>query len=265
MPSIERPHVRLYYELSGDERGAILVLSNSLGSNLHMWDKVLPWLESKYQVLRYDMRGHGMSSVPPGPYSLGQFGRDVVLLMDSLQIERVAFCGLSLGGMVALWLGIHAPQRVSRLVLANTSARIGSRKMWQDRIAAVQDAGMESLAEASVTRWFTASYRERHPHEMNKAREMIAANDAEGYTASCAALRDADLRGEINAILAPCLVITGKDDVVTPPSDGLALHASVRHSKYVELAASHLSSWERSDEFGAAVCGFMETGERSDG
>ena len=265
MPEVENLSVRLYYELSGREQGEVLVLGNSLGSNLHMWDKVASCFESRYRVIRFDTRGHGKSSVPPGPYSIEELGRDVLFLLDSLGVECVDFCGLSLGGMVAMWLGIYAPERVRRLVLANTSARIGTREMWDERIAMVKRSGMAPLTDITPTRWFTSRYREEHADEMGTIRKMIATTDPEGYASCCAVLRDTDLTEEIGGIRSSCLVIAGKDDPATPPSDGLAIHSVLRNSRYVELEASHLSAWERAKEFGSEVVAFLESGEVRNG
>ncbi len=265
MPEVEDRDVQLYYELSGTRGGRVLMFSNSLGSNLHMWDKVVPRFEANCHVLRYDMRGHGKTSVPAGPYTIDQLGGDVLFLLDRLGIERVDLCGLSVGGMIAMWIAIHAPERLGRLILANTAARIGTREGWEQRIATVETAGMASLAAASLERWFTRGYREEHPDEMGAMRDMIAAVDANGYKAGCAVLRDTDLRTEIPDISVSTLVITGKHDPATPPSDGLALHAALRDSKYVELDASHISAWERADEFAEAVHSFLINGERTDG
>ena len=265
MPEAENAGVRLHYELSGQEHGEVLVLGNSLGSNMHMWDKVLPWFEARYRVIRFDTRGHGRSSVPQRPYSLEELGHDVLLLLDSLGVERANFCGLSLGGMVAMWLGIHAPLRMRRLVLANTGARIGTPELWDERIAAVKRLGMAQLAEITLTRWFTEGYRETHAGEMEMIREMILATDPAGYSACSGVLRDTDLRCEITGIPVPCLVIAGKHDPATPPSNGEAIHCVLRNSKYVELDASHLSAWERAAEFGAEVVAFLENGEVRNG
>jgi len=265
MATSESGGVRLHYELSGNPRGAVLVLANSLGSNLHMWDKVLPAFESRYRVLRFDMRGHGESGLSPQPFTIEQLGRDVLQLLDEVKVDRASVCGLSLGGVVALWLGIHAPARVERLVLANTAARIGNQEMWEQRIATVANTGMSPLAVATLERWFTPTYRERHPEEMEQIRAMIAATDPGGYLACCAVLRDADLRAEIGSIEAPSLVITGTHDPATPPSDGRAIDAALRNSRYLELNSSHLSAWECADEFAAAVVQHLAAGEGTDG
>jgi len=265
MPIADNGQIRLHYETSGIASGEVLVLSNSLGSSLHMWDKVVPRLESTYQIVRYDTRGHGVSSIPPAPYTIEQLGRDVLFLLDHLGIERVNVCGLSLGGMVAMWMGIHAPQRVRRMVLANTGARIGTVEMWNQRIAAAQNSGMAFLAAAILERWFTSSFRNQQPAEMEAIRSMIAATDPNGYIACCGVLRDTDLRADISAISAPALVITGTHDPATPPSNGRAIYAAVRNSKYVELDSSHLSAWERADQFADAVIAFLGGEEPGNG
>ena len=265
MATTESGGVRLHYEVSGNPRGAVLVLVNSLGSNLHMWDKVLPAFESGFRVLRFDMRGHGESGLSPQPFTIEQLGRDVLQLLDEVKVDRASVCGLSLGGVVALWLGIHAPARVERLVFANTAARIGNQEMWEQRIATVANTGMSPLAVATLERWFTPTYRARHPEEMEQIRAMIAATDPGGYLACCAVLRDADLRAEIGAIEAASLVITGTHDPATPPSDGRAIDAALRNSRYLELDASHLSAWECADEFAAAVVQHLAAGEGTDG
>ena len=265
MPAINTASVPVHYELSGAVDGEPLVLTNSLGSRMRMWDQVLPAFEKKFRVLRNDMRGHGQSSAPPGPYSIDLLAGDLLALLDKLGLDRVHLCGLSLGGLVAMWLGIHAPHRMRRIVLANTAARIGTWEGWEQRIAAVRASGMAPLALASLDRWFTPGYREQHPAEMESIQAMIASTNAESYAACCGVLRDVDLSAELRAIAAPCLVITGTHDSATPPADGKALHAALSRSTYVELDASHLSAWERHDEFARAVLSFLERDEVSHG
>jgi 3-oxoadipate enol-lactonase len=259
MPMVEIGDVRLHYEQSGATNGPVLVLANSLGSNLHMWDKVLPSLEKNFEILRYDTRGHGKSSVPAPPYSIEQLGGDLLLLMDHLTIDRAHLCGISLGGLVSIWLGIYVPERFERLIFANTAARIGTRDGWEQRIAMVQSSGMDELAVQTVQRWITPAYREQHPAEVETIRQMLSATNPAGYCGCCAALRDTDLRGELAAIEAPCLVITGTHDPATPPSDGRALHSSLRDSSSVEFDSAHLSAWEKAEEFARAVLAFLRT------
>ncbi|UWZ85574.1 3-oxoadipate enol-lactonase [Occallatibacter riparius] len=260
MPAAKRDQVQLHYKLSGRASGDLLVLSNSIGSSTRMWDKVLPAFEEQYRVLRYDTRGHGASSVPVPPYTLDQLGHDILFLLDQVGAARAHFCGLSLGGMVGQWLAINAPERLGRMILANTAARIGTQQLWEQRIATVRESGMGPLAEATLTRWFTAEYRAHHPDEMAIMRQMIASTDPTGYAACCGVLRDTDLGDAIAAFNEPCLVIAGKHDPATPPCDGQALAAALTRAEYLELDASHMSAWEQADAFAQATLSFLSGG-----
>jgi 3-oxoadipate enol-lactonase len=262
MSFAELEGVRLHYELSGHASQPVIVLVNSLGSSMKMWDKILPALENSYWVLRYDARGHGLSSVPVAPYALSVLAGDLLELLDHLRIDRAHLCGLSLGGLVGMWFGIHQPQRIDTLVLANTAARVGTREGWDERIAAVRQHGMGPIAQASLDRWLTACYQQEHPPESEAIRTMIQNTPTEGYIGCCYALRDADLRNRVSEISAPCLVITGVHDPATPPADGRFLHDALNQSKYVEFDAAHLSAWERSNEFQQAVLCFLKEPEK---
>ncbi len=170
--------------------------------------------------VRYDTRGHGASDVPAGSYAIDALGLDAIAILDAAGVERAHVCGLSLGGLTAMWLGVHAPHRIRSLVLSSTAARIGSASMWDERIAQVRTAGVESLADAAMGRWFTAGYRAGHPEVVSVYHRMLGATPADGYAGCCAAIRDADLREAIKSIAAPTLVIAGREDPVTPPADG---------------------------------------------
>jgi len=265
MPTIELEDVSLYYEIGGHPTAPVIVLVNSLGANLDMWDKVLPHLERDFRVLRYDTRGHGVSSVPVPPYSIEQLGEDLLKLFEKLSIENCYLCGLSLGGLVGLWLGIHAPQKIKALILANTAARIGTSEGWNARIAAVQSLGMTAIAQATPGRWFTHTYIQQHPEEMSQIANMIASTSPDGYIGCCGVLRDTDLLSELAAIEIPCLVITGNEDQATPPADGRTLHSRLRNSTYLELNASHLSAWEQSADFAGAILDFVHGKDASNG
>jgi 3-oxoadipate enol-lactonase len=265
MPTADVQASRLHYEISGPATGPVVVLVNSLGSDLHMWDKVLPYLDQDFRILRYDARGHGLSSAPAVPYSIEQLGSDLLALLKIISADSVHLCGLSLGGLVGLWLSINAPDKISSLVLANTGVRIGTREGWDARIAAVQSHGMAPIAELTLGRWFTPSYIQSHPKEMSQIREMILRTSPEGYIGCCGVLGDTDLRNELAVIDSPCLVITGSEDPATPPQDGRELHAALRNSAYLELHASHLSAWERSCEFADAILQFFTGKERCNG
>ena len=265
MPATSNGNPHLHYALSGRAGADLLVLSNSLGSSLAMWNKVLAPFEAEFRVLRYDMRGHGASSVPPGPYTLDELGQDVLRLLDEIGAQRVSFCGLSLGGLVGMWLGVHQPNRLKCLILANTGARIGSVEMWNDRIAFVRESGMDALAAATLARWFTPHFREAHPSEMQEVERMIASTSLDGYCACCAVLREADLRPSLRSIKVPALVIAGGHDPATPPSDGRAIVAALPDAQYIEFDSSHLSAWERPDQFAGAVLAFLAKGGRRNG
>lgn len=265
MPANEGEHDGIHYVLSGVAQGPALVLINSLGASLRMWDLAVPAFESRYRVLRFDAPGHGQSAALPGPYSIEQLGTIPLALLDHLRLGRAAICGISLGGLIAQWVGIHAPERVRGMVLANTAAHIGTHAAWEQRIAEIRDSGMHALAHATIGRWFTPGYAGQHADEMEFIRAMIGATDLESYAGCCTALRDTDLRDAIAAITAPCLVVTGTHDRATPPADGCALAAALRGSGYVELDAAHLTPWERHEEFAAAALALLTEEESHHG
>jgi 3-oxoadipate enol-lactonase len=257
MPFVEIGDFRAHYALSGPAGAPVLVLSNSLGTNFSLWDPQLPEFEKHLQVLRYDTRGHGQSSVTAGPYRIEQLGRDVLHVLDRLSLERVHFCGLSLGGMIGMWVGINAPERLSKMVLCNTAARIGTPELWNARIDAVRKGGMKSIAPAVIERWFTPSFRAAAPETIAHTQRMIEASPPEGYAACCAAIRDMDQRETISAITLPTLVISGAMDPATPPADCQFLASKIRGARYVELAAAHLSNVEAAAQFSAEVLRFL--------
>jgi 3-oxoadipate enol-lactonase len=265
MRSAERGPVRIHWEQTGSGSGPCILFLNSIGSSLRMWDKVVPHFEGHYRVLRMDTRGHGASDVPACPYTLEQLGRDALSVLDRAGVVRAHVCGLSLGGQVAMWMALHAPERVSRIILANTAARIGTTALWDERIATVRNLGMNGLAEAALDRWFTPAYRDGHAEEMETVRQMISSTSPDGYIACCRVLRESDLSSAIPAIEAPALVIAGTHDPATPPEAGKSIHAALRNSGYVELGASHLSAWERPEEFAAATLEFLAQEESANG
>lgn len=257
MPYADLNDVRLHYALDGDPQQPVLILSNSLGTTLDMWAPQLARLSARYRVLRYDTRGHGQSSVTPGPYSAAQLAGDVVALMDHLGIARAHFCGLSMGGQTGMWLGLHHADRLHRLVLSNTSAYIGPASNWDARIAAVEKDGIAPVAEAVVSRWLTPDYAQQHPEVRDGLLAMLRESPAAGYTAACAAVRDADLRSRIQHIAVPTLIIAATGDLPTPPSDSHFLRQQIHGAQYVELAAAHLSNQEQPDRFSDAVLRFL--------
>lgn len=257
MPTIDCNGTRLHYQVDGVEGAPWLVLSNSLGTTLEMWQPQMEELAKRFRVLRYDTRGHGASGVPAGPYTVAQLGSDVIALLDALKIERAHFCGLSMGGMTGMWLGVHAPRRIERLVLCNTSALIGPADVWNARIAKVDAEGMASIVPAVIDRWFTPAYQQRAPQEVAVVRDMLSHTPASGYTANCAAVRDMDQRADVAKIQAPTLVIAGMHDLATPAKDGKAVADSIPGARYEELDAAHLSNWEQSGNFTRTLVDFL--------
>jgi len=258
MPMIESEGARIHYRFDGNEDGPVVIFSNSLGTNLSMWDAQLPALAARFRVLRYDTRGHGESSVTPGPYSIMQLGRDVVRLLDELEIERAHFCGLSMGGMTGMWLGVYAATRIERLVLCNTAAKIGTPEIWNARIEAVRQGGMAAIADAVIQRWFTPAFIARAPDAIERTRQVILSTPPEGYIANCAAIRDMDQRETISRISTSTLVITGARDPVATPSDARYIIERVAGAHYAELDAAHLSNIEAADRFTQVLLQFLE-------
>ncbi|HWZ82290.1 MAG TPA: 3-oxoadipate enol-lactonase [Terriglobales bacterium] len=258
MPFADFGDHRTHYQIEASDR-PVLVLSNSLGTNLSMWEPQRPHLAQHFRVLRYDTRGHGQSSVTLGDYTIEQLGRDVLQLLDSLKIKRVHFCGLSMGGAIGIWLGIHAPDRLKRLVLCNTAARIGTPDMWNARIATVRRDGMKPVAATVIERWFTPGFRASHPQQVAQTQRMLETTPPEGYAACCAAIRDVDLRDGVAQIKTPTLVVYGEKDPVTPLADVDFLKNTIPGAVAVGLSAAHLSNVEQADAFTKAVSEFLSS------
>lgn len=260
MPTVKLADGELNYRLEGPVDAPVLVLSNSLGTTHEMWDAQVPAFSEHFRVLRYDTRGHGSSSVTPGPYSIDQLGQDVLGLVDSLGIDRFAFCGLSMGGLIGQWLGIHAGERLTRLVVCNTGAKIGTDEVWDERINTVLEGGeqaMRDMRDASVARWFTPDFAAQHPVEVARITQMIASTSPAGYAANCAAVRDADYREQLGAIKVPTLIVCGSQDPVTTPEHGRFIQARVEGAELVEFEAAHLSNVEAGDAFTQRVLAFL--------
>jgi len=252
---------RFHYRLDGVAGAPVVLLSNSLGTNLAMWDAQTPALAGKFRVLRYDSRGHGLSDVTPGPYTIAGIAQDVVGLLDGLQIPIAHYCGLSVGGLIGQWLGIHASKRFKSLTLCNTAARIGTTDGWNTRIAAINEGGMAPIANGVVSRWFTEDFAKREPTWVDAARQMLLHTPPEGYVATCAALRDEDLRKQVSRVTLPTLVISGARDAATTPADGRFLADNISGAEYLELNAAHLSNIEAAEPFTAALLKFLEQQE----
>jgi len=257
MPILESGDAHIHYVVEGQTASPVLVFSNSLGANYSMWDPQADEFGKKFSVLRDDTRGHGQSPPTPGPYSIELLGRDVIAMLDALDLDRVHFCGLSMGGMIGMWLALNAPERLNKLMLSNTAARIGTAKGWNTRIEAVQRNGMKSVASAILERWFTPAFRQNAPETMANILKMLEGTNPDGYVACCAAVRDFDCREQLNKIRTPTLVIAGAYDPATPPADGRFLAQQIPGARFVELNAAHLSNIEAQDQFNDELAAFL--------
>lgn len=253
MPFAETADSLIHYLLEGPASAPVLAFSNSLGTNFSMWDPQVLALHEKFRILRYDTRGHGNSSVTPGPYSIEQLAQDVLALFDVLRLDRVHFCGLSMGGMIGMWLGANAPARLHKLALCSTAAKIGTPEMWNTRIDTVLKKGMNCIAPAVMERWFTGDFRAKHPATVGAIQKMVEDSNPGGYVACCAAVRDFDFRDKLQNIGVPTLVMSGAHDPATTPCDGRFLVERIPDSRFVELNAAHLSNIEDRDPFDAQL------------
>jgi 3-oxoadipate enol-lactonase len=244
----------------GPADGPAVVLGGSLGSDLRMWGpQVERLVRQGFRVIRYDHRGHGASPVPPGPYTLDDLGGDLLALLDSLSVERAHVVGLSLGGMVGMWTGINAPERVASLTLCCTSAKLGPPENWVDRAKAVREKGTGSIAETVVSRWLTPSYAEANPGRRAFLRDMVTATPDEGYAGCCAAIERMDLLPLLPGITAPTLVIAGSADPSTPPEHGERIAGAIPGAR-LEIVedVAHLGNFQRPDVFTDLILGQLK-------
>ena len=250
--------VRLAYRIDGPEDAPVLVLLNSVGTNLNMWEPQIPAFSQRFRVVRLDYRGHGSSEVPTEGYSLERYGLDVLHLLDELGIERVNLCGLSLGGIVALWIASQHPERVERAVFANTAAKIGNDDVWDGRIEAVKAGGTSVTVDATLERFLSEPFRRQHPESVALIGEMIEHTDPVGYIGACIALRDADLRPNVPTIRVPSLIIGSELDTSTTPEQALELHEAIPGSQLTIFErTAHLSNIEQADAFSERVLNFL--------
>ncbi len=257
MPYVKSGEAEIHYELEGPSGPPVVVFSNSLGTDHSLWDPQAREFQNKLRVLRYDSRGHGQSSSTPGPYSVEQLAKDVIAMLDVLKLDRVTFCGLSLGGMIGMWLGANASNRLNKFVLCNTGAKIGTLDNWNTRIETVRKNGMKSVSSAVLERWFTPAFREKAPGQMSNIRSVLEALNPDGYAACCAAVRDFDFRNELGNIRVPTLVIAGAHDPATPPADGRFIADHIPGARFVELNAAHLSNIEDQHRFNTELAAFL--------
>jgi 3-oxoadipate enol-lactonase len=251
-----------YHRFDGPEDAPVLLLSNSLGTTHAMWDPQLAALTEHFRVLRYDRRGHGRSEVPPGPYTIEELAGDVIELLDSLELERVSYCGLSIGGMDGMWNAVHAPERIERLALCSTSPNMPPRDLWDERAATVREHGTEALADATMERWFSDRFPAEHPNTVAGIRAMVASTPAEGYAACCEAIREWDFRDRLGEVAAPTLVLSAEDDPSTPPDHGRQIADAAPDASFVLLPSPtrHMANVEQPEAFTDAVLAHLLAG-----
>jgi 3-oxoadipate enol-lactonase len=239
--------VALAHTILGDRSRPMLVMSSSLGTSQSMWEPQYA-LQSEYSLLLYDHRGHGASPAPDGPYSVDELGADVIALLDDLGVDSASFCGLSLGGMVGLWLASHHPQRIDRLIVMCALARLEPVSRYRDRALAVRAGGLEPIAAGIVSHWFTPAFVERNPDAVERFSRELAGMPAEGYASCCDAIVACDLRDRISRIDAPTLLIAGADDPIVRPEAAVLFGASFRDASVAVVQnAAHLVNVEQPD------------------
>jgi 3-oxoadipate enol-lactonase len=247
----------LNVSVEGRDGGPTLMLSNSLGTTLQMWEPQMKALAQVFRVIRYDRRGHGKSGVPPAPYSMERFGRDVLAILDDLNIEKVHWCGLSMGGMVGQWLGANAPERMGKMVLANTACYYPDPTNWLNRIKAVTEGGIAAVADTVIASWLTSDFREREPQITANLKALLLATPVQGYLACCQVLSTLDQRGLLPKIKSPTLVIAGRHDMTTPLAGAEFIRSQIPRASLTILDAAHISNVEQPHAFTDAVIGFL--------
>jgi 3-oxoadipate enol-lactonase len=247
----------LHVETEGSEFLPALMLSNSLGTDLNLWGFQVQEFAKRFRVVRYDRRGHGRSSLGNAPRTMETLGRDALAIMDTLGLDKVNWCGISMGGMVGQWLGANAPERIDKLILSNTSAYFPNRAPWDNRIKAIRDNGLDSIADAIMAIWFTADFRAHDPETVTLMRAMLCATPVEGYIASCETVRDMDLRAWLPSITAPTLIIAGKHDLSTPVEAAEYIRAHIRSAALTVLDAAHITNVELPAAYTELVMNFL--------
>jgi len=249
--------IDVFYLTDGDPHKPAIVFSNSLGTDHSMWDGQIDSLRRDFYVIRYDTRGHGLTTAPKGPYTIAQLANDVIGLLDYLGIEKTSFCGISMGGLIGQWLAVNMPERIESLVIANTAPKIGTEQAWGDRAALVRKEGLNNIAESAPSRWFTPEFYGASPAAVNELLVNLKNMNAEGYASCCEALAKEDLRGSISTIIAPTLIIGGDKDPVTTLDDAQYIQSQIKGSQVLAIPASHISNIEAEIEFNQAIKQFL--------
>lgn len=257
MPVIQSGNCPINVVIDGPETAPALILSNSLGTDHRMWDPQMPAFTQHFRVVRYDRRGHGKSGAPTPPYTMEQLGRDVLAVMDGLNIKRANWCGLSMGGMVGQWLGANAGNRFDKLVLCNTASFYPDKDTWTQRIAAVKKDGIGSIAKAVPSRWFTQGFIDREPATVARLQKMVEETSLDGYIGCCEAIKAMDHRELLHKIKSPVLIVAGRHDVATPVVSGEFIRDNIPDAQMAILDAAHISNVEQAEKFTAGVLGFL--------
>ena len=245
--TIETDGARITYLIEGPPGASVVLFINSIGSTRDLWGPQVSAVTKAHRAITYDARGHGLSSAPPGDYSIARLAGDALAILDAENLERAHVCGISLGGLTGMWLGINAPRRVRSLTLANTAARMDL----------VRERGMTGVADLAIPLWFTERFRAEAPHTVTVFRHMIESCSPTGYLGCCAALRDEDLRNQVSAISCPVLCVASSGDVPTPPEGLQYVHSRVADSRLLMLDAAHISNIEQMGDFNGALIRFL--------
>ncbi len=256
MPLADLDGTPFHFQLEGDPALPTVVFSNSLGADLSMWDAQIAALLPHFRVLRYDTRGHGQSAMPAQPTTLAALGQDLLALLNKLSLAQVHLCGVSLGGLTAMWVALHARGRLLSLVLSNTAAKIGDAEAWDQRIAAVQTGGLAAIVDAVPVRWFTPAFL-ANPARFAPQEQMLVGCSVAGYVAASKAIRDSDLRAEISSIKVPTLILSGAADLATTSAQGRALQTSISGSVFQTLPGAHLCNIEFPAAYNRALVPFL--------
>ncbi len=261
MPQTVRVNdVDIAYQWDGAAAGPVVVLNNSLMSNFNMWDDTVPALADKYRVLRYDTRGHGRSGVTPGPYSIASLSQDLVALLDVLKVGKAHVVGLSMGGMIAQYVGANYPQRVLSLGLCNSASEMPPRSLWEERLASARSGGVAALVDGTIKRWFREGFIAHAPEKIERVRQMVLATPAEGYIANASAVCDMAQTTMLLKIKAPTLVMSGRQDPACTVEQGTVLHRMIDGSKFVIIEdAAHISNIEQPEIFNRNLRQFLDS------
>lgn len=261
MPFIRAGDINVHYLLEGPENAPVVMLSNSLGTSLAIWDAQAAALRGKYRVLRYDTRGHGLTDAPAGDpgYSMDQLADDAVALVRALGLKRVTLCGLSIGGMLGQKLAAKTPEVLTALILCDTAAHMNPA-VWDERIALIRKSGMEAVAEGTMQRWFTKPFHQSHPQALQGIRNMLVRTPAEGYIGCARAIQKMDLRADDAKIICPTLIVVGEEDPATPVAEARELNAAIKGSKLVVIPqAAHITPIEQPAALTRIIGDFLAT------